>query len=235
MGRLRPVHHASPIRPHVDGDVLPVDPLTAAQSGAAVPLIIGINRDEYRLYIRSSLKLDDAGLTSHLVRRLKERGVADPSANAARVVAHYRGFASDARNPNAAMLSDFETELRFRDPMFRYALARGANTWVYQFDWPSPALRGWLGATHAIEIPFVFGNFELPAIAKFAGAGPDATTLSQRMMSMWAHFARYGEPPEPWSPFTANARMQLHLNRQIACRAADEDASVRLWDEILGR
>ena len=55
-----------------------------------------------------------------------------------------------------------ETELRFRDPMLRYALARGANTWVYQFDWPSPALRGWLGATHAIEIPFVFGNFELP-------------------------------------------------------------------------
>ena len=67
--------------------------------------------------------------------------------------------------------------------MLRYALARGANTWVYQFDWPSPALRGWLGATHAIEIPFVFGNFEQPSIAKFAGAGPDATALSQRMMS----------------------------------------------------
>ena len=133
------------------------------------------------------------------------------------------------------MLSDVETELRFRDPMFRYALARGANTWVYQFDWPSPALRGWLGATHAIEIPFVFGNFELPAIAKFAGAGPEATALSRRMMSMWSHFARYGAPPEPWSPFTSNTRMQLHLNRQIECRAADEDASVRLWDEILGR
>ena len=211
MSRLRPVHHASPIRPHVDGDVLPVNPLTAAQSGAAIPLIIGINRDEYRLYIRSSLKLDDAGLTSHLVRRLKERGVPDPSANAARVLAHYRALAPEARNPNAAMLSDVETELRFRDPMFRYALARGANTWVYQFDWPSPALRGWLGATHAIEIPFVFGNFELPAIAKFAGAGPDATALSRRMMSMWSHFARYGEPPEPWSPFTANSANAVAL------------------------
>jgi para-nitrobenzyl esterase len=235
MRQLRPVHHASPIRPHVDGDVLPINPRTAAQSGAHVPLIIGTNRDEYRLYIRSSLKLDDAGLTSHLVRRLKERDVSDPSAIAARVLAHYRSLAQDARNPNAAMLSDVETELRFRDPMYRYATARGANTWVYQFDWPSPALRGWLGATHAIEIPFVFGNFELPAIAKFAGAGPDATALSQRMMSMWAHFARYGAPPSAWLGFTADARMQLHLDRQIACRPLDHDASARLWDEILRR
>ena len=218
MSRLRPVHHASPLRPHVDGDLLPTDPRTAAPGGARVPLIIGMNRDEYRLYIRSSLKLDDAGLTSHLVRRLKERGVSDPSLFATRVLAHYRSLARDARNPNAAMLSDIETELRFRDPMLRYAIARGANTWVYQFDWPSPALRGWLGATHAIEIPFVFGNFEQPSIAKFAGAGPDATALSRQMMSMWAHFARYGAPPEAWSPFTANTRMQLHLNRQVDCR-----------------
>ncbi len=200
-----------------------MDPRTAAPGGARVPLIIGMNRDEYRLYIRSSLKLDDAGLTSHLVRRLKERGASDPSAFAARVLAHYRSLARDARNPNAAMLSDIETELRFRDPMFRYAIARGANTWVYQFDWPSPALRGWLGATHAIEIPFVFGNFEQPSIAKFAGAGPDATALSRQMMSMWAHFARYGEPPHTWLPFTASARMQMHFNRHVDCRAADED------------
>jgi para-nitrobenzyl esterase len=200
-----------------------------------VPLIIGINRDEYRLYIRSSLKLDDTGLTSHLVRRLKERHVPEPASAAGRLLAHYRGLATDSRNPNAAMMCDVETELRFRDPMFRYAMARGANTWVYQFDWPSPALRGWLGATHAIEIPFVFGNFDLPAIAKFAGAGVDATMLSNRMMMMWGHFARHGAPPPPWLPFTAGTRMQLHLDRQIACRTVDDDASVRLWDEILGR
>ncbi len=235
MRRLRPVHHASPIRPHLDSDVLPQNPLTAARSGADVPLIIGINRDEYRLYVRSSLKLDDAALTSHMERRLKERGIFDASATASRVLAHYRGLAPNSRNPNAAILADVETELRFRDPMLRYALARGANTWMYQFDWPSPALRGWLGATHAIEIPFVFGNFDLPSIAKFAGAGSDATALSQRMMSMWAQFARHGEPPADWLQFTGGARMQMHLDRQIECRASDDDVSVRLWNAILGR
>ncbi len=233
--RLRVQHRANPLRPHIDGELLPIDPMAAARAGAQVPLIIGINRDEYRLYIRSSFKLDDAALTNHLEQRMGELGVPDAPAAAAHVLAHYRTGASPSRNPNAAMLADIETELRFRDPMFRYAIARGANTWVYQFDWPSPALRGWLGATHALEIPFVFGNFDLPAIAKFVGAGADATALSDRMMMMWGHFARHGAPPPNWLPFTASTRMQLHLDRQIACRAVDDDATVRLWDAILRR
>jgi hypothetical protein len=54
-------------------------------------------------------------------------------------------------------------------------------------------------------------------------------------MAMWSPFAHYGEPPQIWSPFVASRRMQLHLDRQIACRAVDEDASVRLWDELLNR
>ena len=42
-----------------------------------MPLIIGINRDEYRLYIRSSLKLADDALLAHVERRLTEFGAAD--------------------------------------------------------------------------------------------------------------------------------------------------------------
>ncbi len=233
--RLRALHHASPLRPHVDGDLLPVHPLVAAPSSAHIPLIIGINRDEFRLYIRSTLKLSDDALQAHLQSRLTEIGVASAATTAREVIDHYRGLALDARNPNAAMLADIETELRFRDPMLRYTLARAHNTWVYQFDWPSPALRGWLGATHAIEIPFVFGNFELAPIAKFTGAGPDATALSERVAHMWAHFARYGAPPVSWSPFTPNDRRLLHLNRDIACRSIDDDMTVRLWNTILER
>jgi para-nitrobenzyl esterase len=233
--RLRPLHHASPIRPHVDGDLLPVHPLAAAQSGSSVPLIIGMNRDEYRLYIRSSLKLPDDALQAHVERRLTESDVNNVPETARRLIAHYRSRGSDSRNPNAATFADIETELRFRDPMLRYALARGRNTWMYRFDWPSPALRGWLGATHAIEIPFVFGNFELTSIAKFVGAGPDAMALSQNMMALWAHFARHGHPPQSWEPFAADRRTHLVLNRAIADERIDDDATVRLWDEVLRR
>ena len=236
IARLRPRYRANPLRPHVDPHLLPEHPFAAAAVSSNVPLIIGINRDEYRLYMRSSIKLDDDALMTHVERRLTERGVHDPASSTQRVLAHYRATHTlHPRNPNAALLSDIETELRFRDPMLRYATARGCNTWVYQFDWPSPALRGWLGATHAVEIPFVFGNFALPSIAKFVGAGADATTLSNRMMSLWAHFARHGRPPDSWPAYTSQERMQLHLNREIRSVPIDADATVRLWDELLQR
>jgi para-nitrobenzyl esterase len=235
IAHLRPRHHGSPLRPHVDGDLLPVHPLAAAQTGSCVPLIIGINRDEYRLYIRASLKLPDDALRAHLERRLTESGADDVADTARRLVAHYRSLGADSRNPNAAMFAAIETELRFRDPMLRYALARGRNTWMYRFDWPSPALRGWLGATHAIDIPFVFGNFELASIAKFVGAGPDATALSRNMMALWADFARNGRPPRSWEAFTADRRIHLVLNRTITSERIDDDATVRLWDTILRR
>ncbi len=234
--RMRAQHRANYLRPHVDGELLPTHPFAAARAGATVPLIIGINRDEYTLYVRSSLKVDDHTLAAHVEKRLLDHHVRDAATTATRLLAHYRALdIRHTRNPNAALLCVIETELRFRDPMLRYAIARGGNTWMYQFDWPSPALRGWLGATHAVEIPFVFGNFQLRSIAKFVGASPAAVALSDRIMALWAHFARHGAAPELWRAFDTNARMQLHLSQTIECRRVDADPTVQLWDEILGR
>jgi para-nitrobenzyl esterase len=234
--RVRAHHRGNYLRPHVDGELLPRHPFEAARAGATVPLIIGINRDEYRLYLRSSsLKVSDQTLAAHVEKRLLECGVQDVAGATTRLLGHYHSLNIRTRYPNAERLCAIETELRFRDPMLRYATVRGSNTWVYQFDWPSPALRGWLGATHAVEIPFVFGNFELRSIAKFVGASPEATALSDRIMALWAHFARHGSPPDAWRPFSSDARMQLHLDRAIECRRVDTDPTVRLWDEILGR
>jgi para-nitrobenzyl esterase len=232
--RLRGTRRGSPFRPHVDGEWLPQQPLAAAAAGADIPLIMGINKDEQRLYVRPSLQFDDAALVAHIERRLTEQGIVDVTATTARVLDHYRTQRPQhPRNPNAAILADIETELRFRRPMLRYASARGRRTWLYQFDWPSPALNGWLGATHAVEIPFVFGNFEQRATAKFVGAGPDAITLSRQIMNLWGHFVRYGEPPPPWQRFTADDPMQLHLDRRLECLRADADATVAMWNELL--
>jgi len=234
--KLRPSHHTNPLRPHVDGDLLPKHPLDAAPDGADVPLIIGMNRDEYRLYVRPSMKFTDDALRAFVERRLAEFHVDDSARVAVRLIEHYRTERPvDRRNPNATIVADVETELRFRDPMLRYALARGRNTWLYQFDWPSPALRGWLGATHAVEIPFVFGNFDVTGIAKFVGAGTAASALSREMMQLWAAFARDGRPSNGWPSFSADDRVLLHLDRTIECRRTNDDRTVALWDEVLRR
>ncbi len=235
--RLRPQHRATPLRPFVDGTWLPQHPVQAAAAphGADIPLIMGMNAQEHRLYVRPNLRVSDAALVQHLERRLAERSIAVSRSTVARIIDHYRSVGTHPRNPNAAMLADIDTELRFRRPMLRYADARGRNTWLYQFDWPSPALGGWLGATHAVEIPFVFGNFDLRTTAKFVGSGSDATQLSNQLMALWGHFARHGAPPAHWPAYDATAPAQLHLNRAIEARRIDADPTVALWNTILGR
>ena len=54
-----------------------------------------------------------------------------------------------------------------------------------------------LGASHGLEIPFVFGHFDLGKSGNviFDEAGRDAReALAARMMSYWARFAATGDP-----------------------------------------
>ena len=226
-----------PFRPWVDGALLPEPPIAAA-SRSRVPLIIGTNRDEQRLYVRATRKLDDRRL-DELVRRRLERRVADVARAHARVLEHYlHERPMSVLNPNAGIIADIDTELAFTRPMLAYARARAhagnAPTWIYRFDRPSPALRGWLGACHAIEVPYLFGTTDLAGTAKFVGAGADADRLSRTMMRHWAHFARYGRPPDEWPAFDADDPRALHLDQEVRVAALADDATHRLWDELLG-
>jgi para-nitrobenzyl esterase len=221
---LGPQQRAFPFRPCVDGSLLPGHPLTRAGQ-STIPLILGMNAHENRLYVRPSLKLSDAALEVRIAKRV-------PTDQVRAVIDHYRNErATVTINPNAAILSDVDTELRFRQPMLRYARARHAPTWLYQFDWPSPALRGWLGACHAVEIPFVFGNFDLPGTAKFVGYDAEAEQLAARVMSLWGRFARDGHPGAHWPAYDPRNEQQLHLNREIYTAALADDPTFRFWRE----
>jgi para-nitrobenzyl esterase len=230
--QLRAVHRAIPFRPWIDGTLLPRHPVDLAAE-STVPLLTGINRDEQRLYVRSSLRIDTEALTALIERRLTPLHP-DPGFAARRVLDHYtNGRPRSPINANAAILADVDTELRFRRPMLRYAAARRAPTWIYQFDWPSPALRGWLGACHAIEVPFVFGNFSPPGTAKFAGAGPEADALALDVMARWAGFVRHGHPGADWPAYDAADPRQMHLDRAIRVRRLADDPTVDFWNGLL--
>jgi hypothetical protein len=73
------------------------------------------------------------------------------------------------------------------------------NIFVYRFTWDEePAPFDFLiGAGHALEIPFVFGNFQSDkdSILRFAWTGENRSSrlaLSEVMMNSWAEFARTG-------------------------------------------
>ena len=59
-----------------------------------------------------------------------------------------------------------------------HAAPPGPDLWLL-FTWESPAIRGALGACHALELPFVFGTLHFARLcgATCVGAGPAADAL----------------------------------------------------------
>jgi len=181
-----------------DGVVLPSEsPLEAlATPGGfnAVPVMLGTNRDEVKIFMFA-----DPRSTRQLLGFLPR--LRDPdryNASAAAGTLAWKLIGADA--PAAAMRR-----------------AGLDDVYVYRWDWDEePSFLGtdlseMVGAAHGFEIPFVFGHYDLgPRANRFwtddNRAGRDV--LSGQMMSYWAEFARTGRPgkgrdgdlPE-WTPY----------------------------------
>jgi para-nitrobenzyl esterase len=190
-----------PIMPVVDGTSIPVPPLRAIEEGVArdIPLVIGTNRDEAKLFMVGDPKNrdpDEAVLHRRIERAFSVNDIAlgpDDAIGAYRSARIERGQPTDPRE----LWSAIETDRMFRIGSLRAAEAQArqqAATYCYLFEWESPAMGGALGSCHALEIPFVFGNLAAPTMDRFAGSGPAADRLSQQMMDAWIAFARTGDP-----------------------------------------
>jgi para-nitrobenzyl esterase len=88
---------------------------------------------------------------------------------------------------------------------------------MYLFGWRSPARDGVMGACHALDLPFVFGNLDAPGMPAFAGEGADARAVSDAMMDAWLAFAR-GE--SPWPCYDTARRATFEFSRESALREA---------------
>jgi len=181
--------------PVVDGDVLPVHPLTALAGGAGadVALLTGTNAEEFRLFFVPS------GLAGMLTDETLP-GFLGALGLSPEVAALYR-----ANRPGASagdLLCALMTDKFFRLPMLAVAEARTggpAPTYLYEFAWQSQ-VQG-LGAAHALEIPFVFDNLGAADAQTAIGMGAPAA-LAEQMHSAWISFASSGDPG--WQPFDAS-------------------------------
>ena len=90
-------------------------------------------------------------------------------------------------------------DLGFRMPSIWMAEGHAAvaPVYVYRFDWATPMLRLLrLGAAHATELPYVWGNLVAgPKDPTFKLGGLKAgTAVSERMRARWRNFAVSGKP-----------------------------------------
>jgi para-nitrobenzyl esterase len=219
-------------QPIADGDVLPRPPLDAVEDGdvRGVPLLVGTNLDEWRLFALPDAKLrgmDEAGLVRRLVR-VPPGPTADPDALARLAIETYR--ASRGASDPAALWIAMQSDRAFRIPALRLAerQSRHAPVFVYLFDWASPAFGGLLGSCHGLELPFVFGTLEDPRAALLVGTDDAARELARAMQDAWLAFARGGDPG--WPAFDPIGRATQRFGRTRAVERDPLGAERAFWD-----
>jgi len=227
-----------PLTPVVDGAVLPVHPQHAIAAGtaAAVPLLIGTNRDEFKMFIVADPKgrdPDEAVLRRRIERSFgegfppaDEQLRPDQAIEGYRAIREERGDSVDPRE----LWSAIESDRMFRIGSIRAAEAHAAHqpqTYSYLFTWESPAIHGALGSCHALELPFVFGTLDSPGLTRFAGAGPAAEALSGQMMDVWLAFATTGDPG--WPAYEATDRATMVFGAESGVQHAPLDEERALW------
>jgi para-nitrobenzyl esterase len=225
-----------PYLPVIDGGFLPLHPLEAVQQGSAseVDLLIGTNRDELALFGlgRPELAaLDESGL-------LRWMGNAAPDLPSQDLMEAYRGVRlarAEGVDTHSLMVAVGSDGI-FRWPSLQLAAAQtaqGSPTYVYLFDWESPAFGGVLGSCHALEIPFVFGVVQVPVVQLFTGSGPEVERLSSHMQEAWLAFARSGDPTYgtlEWPGWDAATRSTMVFGHRTGAVKGPRNDELAIWE-----
>jgi para-nitrobenzyl esterase len=225
-------------RPMVDGELVRSSgqQAQAREINRRRPVLMGMNAHEQRLFVNPRRPISRAEAVTRLARTLAPIGT-DAEDRAAAVLARHEQL--DPEASEATRLAAAETDLFFRIPMLRFCNARAgapAATFQYLFRWPSPALRGRLGACHALEIPFVFGTLDAPGMERFAGTGEDARALSQAMIGAWSAFAHAGSPEgavPDWQPWTPEEHRCWIADRNPHMEQGPDEDALDVWRSIL--
>jgi para-nitrobenzyl esterase len=142
--------------------------------------------------------------------------------------AHY------ARPTPKAALTDVVTDGIFVCNARRVAhtlAAAGVPVYLYSFDHAldDPRVHG-LGATHSVDLFFVFGNRSLGY-----GISPREQKLSDMMMDAWGAFARSGDPSTPslaWPRYDVAGEQNLTLDLPATVNAHLKHDACVFWDAV---
>jgi para-nitrobenzyl esterase len=220
--------------PVIDGEIIPDVPNELAKQGYSKDIItiVGTNLEEWKLFAMMMPgydKLEEGQIYQRMSAFI-------PGENVEKMAAIYRK-AREKRGETttpADILSAFQTDQMFRIPALEFVEAQQANkqlVYNYLFTWKSPAMGGVLGACHALEIGFIFGNYN----DMFCGSGPEADNLAKCMQDAWLAFARTGDPScesiGKW-PVYGSKRLTMILDEKCHVEAAPYEEERQAWDKF---
>lgn len=86
--------------------------------------------------------------------------------------------------------------------------------------------------SHALELPFVFGALSDPMLINFAGSGPQAHQLAERMQEAWIAFARGRRSNDHWPTYDADRRATMLIDEQWRVAQAPLEEERRFWETV---
>lgn len=226
-----------PLRPCVDGHVLPEDPYQAFMNGriAQVPLLFGSTSDEGSFVAVSGVSLQEQVLSIQTalgadfeefarLYGLNEETLPD--------VLHDSG--RDAMKQNLSHIAA------------RLAQIHPAPVYQYLFAEPTVKSDGTnLGAGHSSELAYVFANLWVAGKYTFdysqwtPAYRYENFELAQFMCSYWANFTRTGDPNAPglpyWAPWVENKEYLYLKGGEVACLQDPEPAKMAFIDRIISQ
>lgn len=184
-----------------------------------IPTIVGTNRDEGTMF--TPRKAFGGTLETYkqaMVERYGEHGD--------RVAEFYSPESKDELWKTGVQ---HVTDTWFVQPSREFARAMDQQetpVWMYHFTKP---VWGWMGAAHAAEIGYVFGNLKEPK--------PDDAALSEAFMDYWVQFAKTGNPNidgrSKWPAYSSAKDQHLVMDKKISVDVGLRSDACDLLDEIL--
>ncbi|MBV9796190.1 MAG: carboxylesterase family protein [Actinobacteria bacterium] len=193
-------------QPNIDGDVLPQSIGTALSSGQFnhVPVIIGTNHDEWRLFVGLEQAEGGPAVTAANYQSMIAGTLGVSATVAAAIAAQYplTAYASPAE-----ALGAVGTDAIFacNGLAAEESLAKYVPTYAYEFaDENAPELylppEGFpYGAAHASEIQYLFS---LNTVAFPAMLSASQQRLAAIMKGYWTNLAKFGRPGGGWPRFS---------------------------------
>ena len=202
----------------VDGRVLPKQPREIYAQGEQldIPVMLGSNADEMTTLLDVFLAGGEDIPTAELLKA--QINLLGEQANS--LLTLYADIEADPFD--RAPVEAFLTDMMFTQPMRLWAEAMAnVSSAAYLYWWSYPTrLEGAedLGAFHASEIPYVFGQ-----VRDFAGIPIIETDQERRLAvtagKLWTSFAKTGKPSAPgvpdWPPFELSSKQMLEIGAEL--------------------
>ncbi len=216
-----------PLRPEIDGTLLPCPPIDAIRAGSSRSkrLLIGTNRDESALFIGPQPIHDPSAPDLGNVSLAAFQPILD------RYATLYPNLSPERRRIRALTAEEYWIPtLRVADA---HAQAQaGGETFMYRLDFTESTGRLRDLAYHSLDVPLVWDH-PRPDI----GNAPAEAALATQIHGAWTSFLRSQAPAAPglpaWTPYNQTTRPTMILNTESHVEQNPQAGELALWNGTL--